>query len=80
MPVKEHRRARVAQKMKLAHIATGDLFRQATRKNTEQAQKAKPYIESGKLVPDEITIQMVLERMPPMIAGMALYSTDFLGI
>jgi len=55
--------SRVAKKMSLAHIATGDLFRQALEKGTEQAKRAKPYIESGKLVPDEITIQMVLERI-----------------
>jgi adenylate kinase len=55
--------SRVAKKLKMAHIATGDLFRQALEKNTEQAQKARPYIESGKLVPDEITIKMVLERI-----------------
>jgi adenylate kinase len=55
--------SRVAKKMQLAHIATGDLFRQALEKNTEQAQKARPFIESGKLVPDEITIKMVLERI-----------------
>jgi adenylate kinase len=55
--------SRVAKKMNVAHIATGDLFRQALEKNTEQAKKARPYIESGKLVPDEITIKMVLERI-----------------
>jgi adenylate kinase len=55
--------ARVAQKLKLAHIATGDLFRQAIEKNTAQAQLAKPYMAAGKLVPDEITIKMVLERI-----------------
>ncbi len=55
--------SRVAKKLKMAHIATGDLFRQALEKNTAQAQKARPYIESGKLVPDEITIKMVLERI-----------------
>ena len=54
---------RVAQKLKLAHIATGDLFREALAKGTEQGKKAKPFIESGKLVPDEITIQMVLDRI-----------------
>jgi adenylate kinase len=54
---------RVAKKLKLAHIATGDLFREALAKGTEQGKKAKPYIESGKLVPDEITIQMVLDRI-----------------
>jgi adenylate kinase len=55
--------ARVAQKMKLAHIATGDLFRQAQEKGTELAKQAKSYMEKGKLVPDEITIKMVLERI-----------------
>jgi adenylate kinase len=54
---------RVAQKLKLTHIATGDLFRQAMEKGTEQARRAKPYIDSGKLVPDEITIQIVLDRI-----------------
>jgi adenylate kinase len=62
---------RVARELKLAHIATGDLFRQAIEKGTGQALRAKPYIEAGKLVPDEITIAMVLERMsgPDCSAG-----------
>lgn len=54
---------RVAKNLRVVHIATGDLFRQAIEKGTEQSKKARPYIESGKLVPDEITIQMVLERI-----------------
>jgi adenylate kinase len=49
--------------MGLAHIATGDLFRQAQEKGTELAKQAKLYMEKGKLVPDEITIKMVLERI-----------------
>jgi len=55
--------ARVAAKLGLAHIATGDLFRQALEKGTELAKQAKSYMEKGKLVPDEITIRMVLERI-----------------
>jgi len=55
--------ARVAQEMKLVHIATGDLFRQAQEQGTELAIEAKSYMEKGKLVPDEITIEMVLERI-----------------
>ncbi len=55
--------ARVVQELKLAHIATGDLFRQALEQGTELAIKAKSYMEKGMLVPDEITIRMVLERM-----------------
>lgn len=55
--------AYVAQKLSLAHIATGDLFRQVLEQGTELAMQAKAYMEKGALVPDEITIQMVLERL-----------------
>ena len=47
----------------MAHIASGDLFRQALEQQTELGVQAKSYMEKGMLVPDEITIQMVLERM-----------------
>ncbi len=64
----------VAEKLKLVHLATGDLFRQAVEKGTKLGVKAKAYMEKGKLVPDEITIQMVLERMsaPDCEAGVIL--------
>ena len=55
--------AMVTQKLKLVHIASGDLFRQALEQGTELGLKTKPYMEEGKLVPDEITIRMFLERM-----------------
>ncbi|UCC18112.1 MAG: adenylate kinase [Dehalococcoidales bacterium] len=55
--------ANVAQELNLAHIATGDLFRQAQSQDTELAVQAKYYMEKGQLVPDEITIKMVLERI-----------------
>jgi len=53
----------VAQKLELVHIASGDLFRQAIEQGTELGIQAKSYMEKGKLVPDEITIRMVLERV-----------------
>ena len=53
----------LAQKLKLVHVATGDLFRQGLGQGTELGLKAKSYMEKGVLVPDEITIQMVLERI-----------------
>ena len=53
----------VAQKLNLVHISSGDLFRQALKQETELGLKTKAYMEKGLLVPDEITIQMVLERM-----------------
>jgi adenylate kinase len=53
----------VARELRLVHVATGDLFRQATEQDTELGKRAKLYMEKGMLVPDEITIQMVLERI-----------------
>ena len=53
----------VSEKMSLAHIASGDLFRQALEQGTELGLQAKAYMEKGQLVPDEITIKMVLERL-----------------
>ncbi len=55
--------AEVARELELAYIATGDLFRQVQEQGTDLAMKAKSYMEKGMLVPDEITIQMVLERI-----------------
>jgi len=55
--------ASVARKLKLGYIATGDLFRQALEQGTELGLAAKSYMEEGVLVPDQITIDMVLERI-----------------
>jgi adenylate kinase len=51
------------EKLKLAQVASGDLFRKALQQETDLGKKAKAYMEKGQLVPDEITIQMVLERL-----------------
>jgi adenylate kinase len=53
----------VAQELVLVHIASGDLFRQALEQGTELGIQAKSYMEKGMLVPDAITIRMVLERI-----------------
>ncbi|MFH1647326.1 MAG: adenylate kinase [Chloroflexota bacterium] len=53
----------MAEKLKLVQVASGDLFRQALAQQTELGKKAQGYMEKGQLVPDEITIQMVLERL-----------------
>ncbi len=55
--------ATVAEELKVVHLASGDLFRQAIEQGTELGIKAKSYMEKGKLVPDKITIQMILERI-----------------
>jgi adenylate kinase len=53
----------MAEKLKLVQVASGDLFRQALAQQTYLGKKAKVYMDKGQLVPDEITIQMVLERL-----------------
>ncbi len=53
----------LCQDMNLPHIASGDLFRQALEKRTDVGLSAKDYMDRGELVPDEITIKMILERM-----------------
>jgi adenylate kinase len=63
--------AEVAKELKLAHIATGDMFREAQKKSTKLALEAKTYMDRGMLVPDEITIKMVQERIsgPDCVQG-----------
>ena len=53
----------VAEELNLVHIASGDLFRQALEQGTELGLQAKSYMEKGMLVPDQITIRMVLEHL-----------------
>jgi adenylate kinase len=53
----------LSKEMNLPHIASGDLFRQALEKKTEVGLLAKSYMDKGELVPDEITIGMILERI-----------------
>ena len=47
----------------LPHVASGDLFRQALEKKTELGLLAKTYMERGELVPDEVTVKLILERI-----------------
>jgi adenylate kinase len=53
----------LSQEMHLPHIASGDLFRQALEKRTEVGLLAKSYMDKGELVPDEVAIKMILERI-----------------
>lgn len=53
----------VAEKLKLAHVATGDMFREAVKNGTELGKIAQEYMQQGKLVPDELTIKMLEERL-----------------
>ncbi len=55
--------AHLAAATGLAHIATGDMFRDNVRNQTELGVLAKRYMDKGELVPNEVTIRMLLERL-----------------
>jgi adenylate kinase len=57
----------------LAHIASGDLFRENVSKQTPLGVLAKSYMDKGELVPDDVTIQMVMDRIarPDCAQGVA---------
>ncbi len=55
--------SKIAGKYKLLHISTGDIFRANIKGGTEIGKLAKSYIDAGKLVPDEVTCDIVKDRL-----------------
>lgn len=55
--------ARLVEKYKIPQISTGDMFRSAVAEGTELGKKAKKCMDAGELVPDEVTIGIVKERL-----------------
>ena len=55
--------SRLATEYQLPHIATGDIFRANLKEETELGKRAKSFMDKGELVPDDITIAMLLERI-----------------
>lgn len=54
---------RLADKYQLPHISTGDIFRANISQGTELGKKAKAYMDAGGLVPDELTVDLVMDRL-----------------
>ena len=54
---------RILSYLDIPHISTGDMFREAIKNQTELGKSAQSYINAGKLVPDEVTIGLVKERL-----------------
>ena len=52
----------IAEKYNIPHISTGDIFRANIKNGTELGKKAKEYIDQGQLVPDELTLDLVMDR------------------
>jgi len=55
--------AKLVEQYELLHISTGDLFRYEMGNNTPLGQEAKSYIEKGELVPDEVTVGMLRNKV-----------------
>lgn len=65
---------RLAEKLRVPHISTGDLFRANISRQTDLGKLAKSYMDAGNLVPDEVTIAMAKDRMeqPDAVNGFLL--------
>lgn len=54
---------KISKEYNIPHISTGDMFRLAIKEGTELGKKAKSFMDQGELVPDEVTIGIVQERL-----------------
>ena len=54
---------KIAEKYSLPHISTGDIFRANIKNGTELGNKAKTYMDQGLLVPDELVVDLVVDRL-----------------
>ena len=53
----------LAEKYGIPHISTGDIFRMNIKNGTELGKEAKTYMDQGLLVPDELTVRILLDRV-----------------
>ena len=53
----------IADKFSIPHISTGDIFRANIKEGTELGRKAKEYMDQGLLVPDELVVNLVVDRL-----------------
>lgn len=67
----------LATRKGLLHISTGDMFREAAAAGTELGKRAQDYMSKGELVPDEVTIGMLLERIAKPDAQIGLMLDGF---
>ena len=53
----------IAEKFQIPHVSTGDIFRANIKNGTELGKEAKKYMDQGQLVPDELTVKILLDRV-----------------
>lgn len=54
---------KIAEKFDIPHISTGDIFRENIKNQTQLGKKAKEYIDQGLLVPDELVLELIIDRL-----------------
>ena len=69
--------AKLVEEFKLPHISTGDMLRAAVKAGTPLGQKAKSYMDAGDLVPDDVIIGLVTERLQDARHGERLHPGRF---
>jgi adenylate kinase len=55
--------ALLSEKMRIPHISSGDLFRDNVKRGTDLGKKVKKYMDAGALVPDELTVDLIADRL-----------------
>ncbi len=65
----------ISEKYDIPAISTGNIIREAIKTGTEMGRSAKSYIDSGALVPDEVVIGIIKERLAKLTAKTASFST-----
>jgi len=66
----------IAEKYGIPHVSTGDIFRANIKNGTELGMEAKKYMDQGQLVPDELTVKILLDSAAQMIARTVMYWMD----
>lgn len=67
---------KIAEKYSIPHISTGDIFRANIKNGTELGKKAKTFMDQGLLVPDELVVDLVVDRVNRKIVRMDMYLMD----
>ncbi|SHI73413.1 adenylate kinase [Desulfofundulus thermosubterraneus] len=64
----------LVKELNITHVSTGDMFRAAIKEGTEMGKKAKEYMDKGELVPDDVVVGMVRDRLqkPDCVKGFLL--------
>ena len=68
---------KIADKYSIPHISTGDIFRANIKNGTELGKKAKTYMDQGLLVPDELVVDLVVDRVKQDDCAADMFWTDF---